>query len=333
MYKVCVPRGCAGSAITAAIDAAVSDGVDLISISIGGEAGDPFYDDPIVVATFGAERRGVFVVLAGGNDGPEASSVSNGWMTTVGATTTDQLFPATLRLGNGVELTGQSLYTMKSKGTSMVELVYSSCDEEDLTPDKVMGKVVVCKWMAGDGTGLYVERAGGAGMVSQMSMERFHEAVNAPAFTLPGVMISDTAAKKLDDYMSSSSYPVASFAFACDTVTGENRAPMVARFSSRGPSVLAPEILKPDVVAPGVNILAAWSGAASPSGSETDPQRVEYNIISGTSMTPSDTRRSRCSMLHHGTRFEAFQSALNLKQSAPNKLLGHLFKCLLYLRL
>ena len=123
MYRVCVPAGCSSSAITAAIDAAVSDGVDLISISLGGAAGEPFYDDIIAVATFGAERRGVFVVLAGGNDGPEASSVSNvaPWMTTVGAATTDRVFPAKLRLGNGVELTGQSLYTVKSKGTSMVQ--------------------------------------------------------------------------------------------------------------------------------------------------------------------------------------------------------------------
>jgi hypothetical protein len=168
----------------------------------------------------------------------------------------------------------------------MVGLVYSSCSEDDLTPDKVTGKVVVCAWMAGDETGFYVERAGGAGMVSAMGMERLHDAVNAPAFTLPDVMISDTAANKLDAYMSSSPYPVVSFAFACETVTGENRAPMVAGFSSRGPSVVAPEILKPDVVAPGVNILAAWSGAVPPSGSKKiiDPRRVEYNILSGTSM-------------------------------------------------
>jgi hypothetical protein len=167
----------------------------------------------------------------------------------------------------------------------MVQLVHSSCGgEDDLTPDKVMGKVVVCAGMAGAGIGFYVERAGGAGMVSPEPMERFHDAVMAPTFTLPGVMISRTAEKKLSDYMASSPYPVASFAFACETVTGENRAPMVAGFSSRGPSVLAPEILKPDVVAPGVNILGAWSGHVSPSSFEIDPRRVEFNIISGTSM-------------------------------------------------
>uniref|UniRef100_A0ACD5YAI4 Uncharacterized protein n=1 Tax=Avena sativa TaxID=4498 RepID=A0ACD5YAI4_AVESA len=289
MYKVCIPDariGCPGSAVIAAIDAAVIDGVDLISISLGGAAEDPFYDDPVAVATFGAERRGVFVVLAGGNGGPTASTVCNvaPWMTTVGAATTDRVFPAKLRLGNGVTLKGQSMYTMKSKGTSMVRLVSSSCLEDDLTPDKVMGKVVVCGWMAGAETGFYVERAGGAGMVSQQSIDRFQDAVMAATFPLPGVTISDTAGKKLDAYMSSTPYPVASFAFACETVTGENRAPMVAGFSSRGPNVLAPKILKPDVVAPGVNMLRAWSSGMPPSSSDVDPRRVEFNIVSGTSM-------------------------------------------------
>ncbi|KAM0839218.1 hypothetical protein ACQ4PT_060460 [Festuca glaucescens] len=138
--------------------------------------------------------------------------------------------------------------------------------------------------MAGVGTGFYMERAGGAGMVSPDRRNRFWDAVSTLSFTLPGVMISHTAEKKLNDYMASSPYPVASFAFACETVTGENRAPMVAGFSSRGPSVLAPEILKPDVVAPGVNILAAWSGDVSPSSWDIDPRRVEFNILSGTSM-------------------------------------------------
>jgi hypothetical protein len=93
-------------------------------------------------------------------------------VTTVGAATTDRVFPATLRLGNGVVLTDQSLYALKSKGTSMVQLVYSSCDEDDLTLDKVMGKLVVCTWLAGAETGFYVQRAGGAGMVSPDRMTR-----------------------------------------------------------------------------------------------------------------------------------------------------------------
>ncbi|CAM0906274.1 unnamed protein product [Alopecurus aequalis] len=288
MYKVCNKDGCGDDSIVAAIDAAVSDGVDIISMSLGGNINPPFYDDVIAVATFGAERRGVFVVLAGGNEGPQASTVTNvaPWMTTVGAATTDRVFPATLKLGNGAVLTGQSLYSMKAQGgTSMVPLVYSSCEENDMTPDSVNGKIVVCEYQGNAvKSGLYAQSAGGAGIVSVESAARFRDAVNVQAFTLPGLTLSYIGRKKLDAYMSSAPYPVASFGFTCDTVTGENRAPMMAGFSSRGPNSVVAEILKPDVVAPGVNILASWSGDAPPSGAEKDARRVEYRIISGTSM-------------------------------------------------
>ncbi|KAG8097578.1 hypothetical protein GUJ93_ZPchr0013g35550 [Zizania palustris] len=55
--------------------------------------------------------------------------------------------------------------------------------------------------------------------------------------------------------------------------------PVVAAFSSRGPNMLTPEILKPDIIAPGVNILAAWTGKAGPTGLAADTRRVGFNII------------------------------------------------------
>ncbi|KAI9114643.1 hypothetical protein K1719_014341 [Acacia pycnantha] len=65
----------------------------------------------------------------------------------------------------------------------------------------------------------------------------------------------------------------------------DKTAPTVAMFSSRGPSIAVPEILKPDITATGLNILAAYSPLASPSGIDhLDPRRVKYKIIAGTSM-------------------------------------------------
>ncbi|KAL6657758.1 hypothetical protein ACP70R_005538 [Stipagrostis hirtigluma subsp. patula] len=267
-------NGCSDADVVAAVAAAVKDGVDIISISIDDES-RPFHDNPKAIAMFGAERNGVFVALAGGNKGPNASTVSNvaPWMTTVGAATVDRLFPANLMLGDGMVLTGQSLYTVKTNGTAMIPLVSSSCLDDDLTPEKVMGKIVVC--MDRPANEISVRDAGGAGLVDVDGSSWFRDGMGAgDDFTLPALTLSRTAAEKLRTYMASTPHPEASFSFACETVIGESRAPMVVDFSSRGPNPVVHEILKPDIVAPGQSILAAWSGDAD-----------SYKMSSGTSMS------------------------------------------------
>jgi subtilisin family serine protease len=287
MYKACSENGCMHADIVAAVDAAVKDGVDIISISLGRSFPIAFHDDVLAVALFGAERKGVFVVVAGGNAGPQAARVVNSapWMTTVGAATVDRLFPAHLTLGNGVVLAGQSLYTMHAKGTPMIPLV-STDGINAWTPDTVMGKIVVCVYGASDADGILLQNAGGAGIVDLDSYEWSRDGSVLYSFTLPGLTLSYTAGEKLRAYMVSVPYPVASLSFGCETVISrKNRAPVVAGFSSRGPNPAAPELLKPDVVAPGVNILAAWSGDAPLAGVFVpDGRRANYNIISGTSM-------------------------------------------------
>ncbi|NP_001159342.1 putative subtilase family protein precursor [Zea mays] len=291
MYKACGVGGyCRNADIVAAVDAAVKDGVDIISMSVGGARPTAFHDDVVAIALFGAERKGVFVVLSAGNNGPQATTVINSapWMTTVGAATVDRQYPAQLTLGNGVVLAGQSLYTMHAKGTHMIQLVSTDVFNRwhSWTPDTVMGKIMVCMHEASDVDGIILQNAGGAGIVDVDPQEWSRDGSVAYAFTLPGLTLSYTAGEKLRAYMASVPYPVASFSFACETVIGRNnRAPVVAGFSSRGPNLVALELLKPDVVAPGVNILAAWSGDASVSGYSDDGRRADYNIISGTSMS------------------------------------------------
>lgn len=284
MYKCGGNWGCSDASIIAGIDAAVKDGVDIISISLGGFP-IPFYEDSLAIATFGAQREGVFVALAGGNSGPRPYTVTNvaPWMTTVGAGAVDRLFPANLTLGNGEVLVGQSLYTKMATGTTMAPLVLlDSCDEWSLSPDVVMGKIVVC--LAGVYEGMLLQNAGGAGLVSMQGEEWHGDGVVADAFTLPALTLSYSKAEKLMDYFESAASPVASFSFACETVTGENRAPTAVGFSSRGPNRVVPELLKPDVLAPGLNILAAWPRDIPVSMLNMDTRRSEFNILSGTSM-------------------------------------------------
>ncbi|EYU29359.1 hypothetical protein MIMGU_mgv1a017952mg, partial [Erythranthe guttata] len=65
------------------------------------------------------------------------------------------------------------------------------------------------------------------------------------------------------------------------TLIGGGPAPVLAAFSSRGPSTATPGILKPDIIGPGDNILAAWPFSLE---NKTDTKST-FNIISGTSMS------------------------------------------------
>lgn len=69
------------------------------------------------------------------------------------------------------------------------------------------------------------------------------------------------------------------------TMLDTKPAPFMAAFSSQGPNVINPEFLKPDITAPGVSIIAAYTGAQGPTNLAFDTRRVKFNSLSGTSMS------------------------------------------------
>ena len=112
MYKVCwVSFGCSDMDILAAFDAAAYDGVDVISISIGG--GNVNYTtDSISIGAFHAMKKGIITVASAGNDGPNPASVSNSapWILTVAASGIDRDFRSEVHLGNGWNITVSDYY-------------------------------------------------------------------------------------------------------------------------------------------------------------------------------------------------------------------------------
>nr|KYP68332.1 Subtilisin-like protease [Cajanus cajan] len=298
VYKVCWKNsGCFDSDILAAFDAAVNDGVDVISISIGGGDGiaSPYYLDPIAIGSYGAVARGVFVSSSAGNDGPSGMSVTNlaPWLTTVGAGTIDRDFPAQVILGDGGRLSGVSLYAGAALKGKMYEVVYpgksgilgdSLCMENSLDPKMVKGKIVVCDRGSSPrvAKGLVVRKAGGVGMILANGISN-GEGLVGDAHLLPACAVGANEGDAIKKYISSSRNPTATLHFK-GTILGIKPAPVLASFSARGPNGLNPEILKPDLIAPGVNILAAWTDAVGPTGLDSDTRRTEFNILSGTSM-------------------------------------------------
>lgn len=127
--------------------------------------------------------------------------------------------------------------------------------------------------------------AGGVGLILA-SFDLYREQAMTDAHVIPAACVTFVDAMKMAYYIATDGSPAATIASG-GTAIGRSAPPYprMASFSSRGPSRHAPEILKPDITAPGVDILAAWTGANSPSYVSTDTRRVEYNVMAGTSMS------------------------------------------------
>lgn len=95
VYKVCW-GSCSVASILKGIDHAIHDGVDVLSLSLGGP------DEMAASGTLGAVARGIPVIMAAGNDGPTEQTVENSspWLLTVAATTVDRSFLTVITLGN-----------------------------------------------------------------------------------------------------------------------------------------------------------------------------------------------------------------------------------------
>ncbi|XP_020587153.1 subtilisin-like protease SBT1.8 [Phalaenopsis equestris] len=292
-YKVCWATGCFGSDILAGIDRAISDGVDVLSLSLGGGTA-PFFHDTIAVGAFAAAERGIFVACSAGNSGPGWGSVTNAapWIATIGAGTIDRDFPAYAILDSGERFTGVSLYSGEGMGETLVPLFYDNrsnasrmCLAGTLDPSKVKGRIVLCDRgvSARVEKGTVVKDAGGVGMILANTAANGEELV-ADSHLIPAVAVGKIAGDKIRKHMTLNRNPKAVLRFG-GTVVGVRPSPVVAAFSSRGPNPVTPEILKPDMIGPGVNILAGWSGSVGPTGMPKDGRRTQFNIMSGTSMS------------------------------------------------
>eukprot|EP00268_Persea_americana_P018955 TRINITY_DN19729_c1_g1_i1.p1 TRINITY_DN19729_c1_g1~~TRINITY_DN19729_c1_g1_i1.p1 ORF type:complete len:411 (-),score=58.95 TRINITY_DN19729_c1_g1_i1:1342-2574(-) len=125
MYKVCwpIPGGdpalentCFEADMLSAMDDALADGVDVLSISIGTSGTPPKYqEDGIAIGALHAVKRKVVVVCSAGNSGPTPATASNlaPWIITVGASSVDRVFASPVVLGNGMEIKGQTVTPYK----------------------------------------------------------------------------------------------------------------------------------------------------------------------------------------------------------------------------
>lgn len=94
-----------------ALDMAVADNMDVLSLSLG-DGLEPYYRDNILLNAFGAMEKGIFMSCLVGNGGLDLVSRSNvvSCIATIGAGTLDRDFLTYVELDNGLNFIGVSLY-------------------------------------------------------------------------------------------------------------------------------------------------------------------------------------------------------------------------------
>ncbi|XP_047980333.1 subtilisin-like protease SBT3 [Salvia hispanica] len=291
IYKVLWDEGAYESDALAGIDQAVADGVDVLSISLSYLTID-LYENPIAIAAFGAMEKGILVSVSAGNRGPSFGTVLEGipWAVIVASGTVDRWFSGELTLGNGVSITGWTMFPARATVRNS-PLVYnetlSACNSTEVLREAPSDSIIICVES--------FETPELEDQITYVTESNIHAVVfvsddtgvlRSTSFPLPGVVITPKEGKDVIRYASRSSQATATIQFQHTILGPKPRpAPAVSTSSSRGPARSYPGILKPDIMAPGVLILAAYNPNTPTASIGTNiALSSDYNLESGTSM-------------------------------------------------
>jgi subtilisin family serine protease len=313
-YRVCYigdpndpdDDGCQGSAIMAAIDQAIEDGVDVINYSIGSSAYSPWIVGTTTTAFLNAVGAGIFVVTSGGNSGPGASTIgapaNAPWVMAAANSTHDRVIGTLVTDFSGGEsplppnlvgasdtgnsgtrpIVHASDYGFALCGTTTEDAVTVSCnqtssDSNPFAPGTFNGEIVVCdRGVYGRvEKGLNVMLAGAGGYILANTEDSLQSIV-ADDHCLPAAHLATADGDVLRDWLSRGTGHQARI-----STVGSRRnsavADVVADSSSRGPALSPVEdVLKPNLMAPGTEIL----GAFAKDGDDAN----QYAFLGGTSM-------------------------------------------------
>lgn len=113
IYKACWFDMCSEADILSALDDAISDGVDILSISIGPDPPQPsYFENAILIGAFHAFQRGILVSASAGNSAfPGTATNVAPWILTVAASSVDREFHSIVYLGNSKVLKVNLVYS------------------------------------------------------------------------------------------------------------------------------------------------------------------------------------------------------------------------------
>lgn len=251
-YKACwgapdpADDGCSTADVVSAVDAAVADGVDVLTLALAG--GERI--DTLQLALLGAAEADVVVVGASGNTGSSAFAAHAGpWVTTVGSAV-GRMSRGRVTLPGGrswtgggrpVALSGKTVLAARSPAPGATRREAAQCRGGALDSRLVAGRIVVCER---GGIGRIdksdaVAQAGGRAMVL---VNRSRGAVTADLHAVPTVHLSADAGRAFSRWVA--------------------RHPDRRVRMSRVPGV------------PGTRRTAPWSAAGDPRGVALKPDAV-----------------------------------------------------------
>jgi len=261
IYKV---FGCNGSTdvVTEAINQAVEDGADVISMSLGSDFGTS--DTPDAMAAENAARAGVVVVAASGNEGSSAymtsTPASSSRTISVAALDSNATFPgATIGIGSGISALDANNAPLPVTGKLDVLMSGGSislgCDDSDYA-GVAPGDIVVTQ----RGTCARVARAQFGQAHGAAAVIMVNVGAGLPPFEgpIPGVTIPFIGALESDgpalQGADGTTVTISSAGMLANPTYQQ-----LASFTSYGPR-FGDSALKPEVTAPGVSIVAAGMG-------------------------------------------------------------------------
>ena len=312
-YKACWLRpgssraSCNTSDLVNAIDAAVADGVDIISYSIGSSLRKITAPDDI--ALMAATKAGVLSVVAAGNEGPNLGTIGSPaggpWVITAAASSrTGESSVEALQVNTPTGIAGkyatkEANFTPPLQDVDPIEAPLILVDDSDeSTSDGSTGTTSdACQALVnGDeinGNIAFIQRTG-CPFEDKVKNAADAGAVAALVYNIAGDPIVMFGTEGLSDIpalmigQADANLILAEIDAGNEVtvvldkgllLTTSDTGNVMASFSARGPAPVA-DILKPDVTAPGVNILAGFT----PDAANAAPGE-NFAFLSGTSMS------------------------------------------------
>ncbi len=286
-YKVCQTDTCAGNMITAGIENAIRDNVDVINFSISGGR-SPWSDNDR--AFLDAVGNDIFVAASAGNTRATAPNPIGAvnhigpWLMSVAASTHDKNVAGTGLLSatgpgtpptntTNIAMTPGSGVNVGPAGSYPIRHDTSNFDGCTAFPANYFQGAVALISRGTCSFEIKINNAAAAGAVVAVIYNNAAGAINMSAggASLPAYSILQAQGNALVSFIGANGATPTTVSFTPAVQQGD----VLAGFSLRGPSPNA-MLTKPDITAPGVNIYAALTSG---------PTENNYGAMSGTSMS------------------------------------------------